>query len=313
MDPNVQLSYSAPLCCDQEAMFNGTNGVLNGVYGTQSCVSQDCEGCLDADDNCTGAYAGDACWSDAAPGCCWDDSGNQGGDPYCDLWDQYGTDETGAHCSPPNDLDVDDCGSDDGIWGYCDSNGCCVPGDNYYDPILIDVNGDGYSLTSVPNGVMFDMVGNGKQVQTAWTSAGSDDAFLALDRNGDGRIDNGTELFSNFTPQPNTKSGKNGWNALAFYDLPENGGNGDGWIDAQDAVYSKLLLWVDKNHNGVSEPNELFTLPQLGVKRIFLHYTQSKWVDAYGNMFRYRARMVRGDPYPGEDDWAYDVLLQHGK
>jgi hypothetical protein len=178
---------------------------------------------------------------------------------------------------------------------------CC---DEAYDPIIIDVQGNGYSLTSAANGVEFDMAGNGKLARMAWTSAGSDNAFLALDRNGNGVIDNGTELFSNFTPQPNTKSGKNGWNALAFYDLPENGGNGDGWIDAQDAVYSKLLLWVDKNHNGISEPNELFTLPQLGVKRIFLKDTLTKWVDAYGNVFRYRARMVREDPYPEADQWA---------
>jgi len=262
MDPHTwQYNYTAPLCCDQELMYNATGG----AYGTPSCGGGGGGGDGGSGGDCD---YGQECFGGNGDECCYADSF---GDPAC------------------------------GVGVYCDNEYCCDPG---YDPIIIDVNGDGYSLTSVANGVMFDMAGNGEPVQMAWTSAGSDDAFLALDRNGDGRIDNGTELFSNFTPQPNTKSGKNGWNALAFYDLPENGGNGDGWIDAQDAVYSKLLLWVDKNHNGISEPNELFTLPQLGVKRIFLKDTLTKWVDAYGNVFRYRARMVREDPYPEADQWA---------
>jgi len=174
------------------------------------------------------------------------------------------------------------------------------------------VDGDGYALTSAANGVMFDMAGNGKKVQIAWTSGGSDDAFLALDRNGNGRIDNGTELFSNFTPNSGGRQG-NGFIALAFYDQPANGGNGDGWIDAHDAVYPKLLLWVDKNHNGISEPSELFSLPQLGIQRISLDYALNNWTDAYGNVSRYRSTVVRQHPYPGENDWGYDVLLQSRK
>lgn len=202
--------------------------------------------------------------------------------------------------------------SECGLMGSCGSNGCCL---GAYTPIIIDVKGDGYSLTSAVNGVEFDMAGAGKTVQIAWTSAGSDDAFLALDRNGNGRIDDGTELFGNYTPQPAPGGGlpKNGWNALAVYDQPAKGGNGDGWIDAQDAIYSKLLLWVDKNHNGKSEPHELFTLRQLGIARICLSYTSSTWTDAFGNVFRYRSSVVHQNPYLGQQDAAYDVLLQTQK
>lgn len=157
-------------------------------------------------------------------------------------------------------------------------------------------------------GVNFDFSGTGKPIRLSWTTAGWEGGFLALDRNGNGLIDNASELFSNLTPQPATP-GKvgNGFLALAVYDLPANGGNGDGWIDAQDAIFSKLLVWVDKNHNGISEPGELLTLKQAGIQAISLKYSLSKWKDAYGNTFRYSAQS-RTNTSPNQV--VYDVLLQ---
>jgi hypothetical protein len=89
-------------------------------------------------------------------------------------------------------------------------------------PICIDTRDEKFQWTSSAAGVMFDVRGDGKPVRIAWTASGSKDAFLALDRTPNGKIDDGIELFENYKQQP--KSSTHGFLALAEFDKPEHGG-----------------------------------------------------------------------------------------
>jgi hypothetical protein len=190
-----------------------------------------------------------------------------------------------------------------GTW--IDSDGNCYCGDT---PIIIDLQGKGIRLSSPAEGVFFDLRANGTPRRYSWPESNTENAFLALDRNHNGLIDNGAELFGNVTSQPKGLK-RNGFIALAEYDKPENGGNADGQIDAHDAIYSGLLLWIDQNRNGRSEPEELSTLDARGVTSISLGVKLDQRRDQYGNLFRFRSR-IESAASGSAGPWAWDVLLQ---
>jgi hypothetical protein len=191
---------------------------------------------------------------------------------------------------PPPDLGPQ-CG-DNGWVGQCS-------------PIVINFGRGDYQLTGSNSPVLFDMSGTGTPVKMGWTAAGADEAFLWLDRNHNGKVTGGAELFGNFTPLKDGQLAANGFEALREYD-----DNRDGVIDERDAVWGRLMLWRDLNHNGISEPNEITTLAGSGVTRIELGYHWTGRLDVYGNAFKYESTVrLSDDGFRPRPKPVYDIFF----
>lgn len=157
-------------------------------------------------------------------------------------------------------------------------------------PILIDVERDHYQLTGLSDAVTFDIDGDGDEEVLGWTEATSDDAFLALDRNVNGIIDSGRELFGDSTEQPPSES-PNGFAALAVLDRPEYGGNEDGKITDADLAFYQLLLWTDRNHDAYSQGSEIEPLSTSAIEAIELNYVENGQADQHGNWLRWKSKV----------------------
>lgn len=153
-------------------------------------------------------------------------------------------------------------------------------------PILIDLGHDGIHLGQADVGVEFDLLATGKPLTLQWVAPQGNEAFLALDRNYNRTIDDGSELFGNGTPLASnpTEKSPNGFVALAQYDNPELGGNNDGYITSADEVWHQLLLWLDSNADGQSSPNEIHTLSAYGIHQLETIPKQSDRQDQAGNL-----------------------------
>jgi hypothetical protein len=282
----IQSIQDTPWSCGAPVAGCG-GGACSGTYpqavSDSGCCIASGSACASNEPCCPGTI----CRSSGSCGACSDTGGACGTDYDCCSSDIC----SGSVCTTP-------CACYD-AYGACLID--CTPS-----PVIIDLNGEGFHLTDAKNGVVFDVAGTGHPIRMGWIAAGADNAFLALP-GADGLVHSGKQLFGNYTTQPPSTT-PNGFAALAVYDDPKNGGNADGVIDSKDAIFSSLRLWVDANHDGISQPEELHTLPSLGVNSISLKYKESRKTDQYGNQFRYRAR-VNGEESQDVGQTAYDVFF----
>lgn len=248
------------------------NGTLR--YGTRSVASSDCQ-------------TADAMWwvssQESAPPCTARDcTPPPPADPYCD-----------AYC-----------------WTSCDSYGCPSLPPCWCSPVLIDLDDNGFDLTGAAQGVTFDIDADGAPDHISWTSPSGTDAFLVLDRNANGRVDDGAELFGTSTPLTVGSRAPNGYVALQEFDTEMMGGNANGTIDAGDAIWDRLQLWVDANHDGVSNAGELVGVESAGLVEISTKYVRNNRTDQHGNVFRFKAKAIvrdkHGRPHSAN---TYDVFF----
>jgi Ca2+-binding RTX toxin-like protein len=159
-------------------------------------------------------------------------------------------------------------------------------------PLVLDLDGDGVETLALADGVYFDHDGDGFAEKTGWIAP--DDGLLALDRNGNGTIDGGAELFGDQTVLAGGVKAADGFAALAELD-----GNRDGRIDAGDAAYTQLRIWRDLNRDGLSSADELSTLADLGIVSIDTASDPSELVDPQGNEHRLLGSFTRADGATG--------------
>lgn len=175
-------------------------------------------------------------------------------------------------------------------------------------PLILDLNKDGVVGTrALSENIYFDHDGSGFKEKTGWVS--SQDGLLVLDKNNNADIEIGNELFGNQTSLNNGQLAKNGFKALAEYDL-----NNDGVIDAKDEIYQQLQVWQDINQNAHVDQGELTGLQTIGIQQIDLAYTSAKQVDVNGNHHKQQGQFIWADGTVGKiDDVWFQVDTLHSQ
>ncbi|MEG2569461.1 MAG: hypothetical protein RSA84_24950, partial [Acinetobacter sp.] len=164
----------------------------------------------------------------------------------------------------------------------------------YVDPLILDLDGNGIEITALSQGILFDANGDSIKTGTAWV--GKNDGILVWDRNNNGLIDSGQELFGDETVLMNGRKAAHGFEALAELDTGGAGeaptgttpgeelidGQNDGIFDARDSHFNQIKIWIDKNQDGISQADELKTLTELGIQsiaiqseRVSINYTDA--------------------------------------
>jgi hypothetical protein len=157
-------------------------------------------------------------------------------------------------------------------------------------PIVIDLGNNGIKLGEAGVGVYFDVNADGRRDHVQWVRPGGDEAFLALDRSGNGLIDDGTELFGVGTPLLlQGRNAPNGFVGLAQYDARQLGGNDDGLISEADAIWPQLRLWLDLNADGRATRDEMRSLRSAGITALETIPKVRKYVDDAGNIIPFWA------------------------
>ena len=165
-------------------------------------------------------------------------------------------------------------------------------------PLVLDLDGDGRILTSgVEYSVEFDINGDGEPDRMGWTSLDATDGFLWLDLNSNGVVDDGGELFGSSTRLPDGGFAAHGFEALGVYDRDSLGGNADGRISPLDSVWRELRTWVDANHDGYSQHEEIRPLGAHRITAIGLEFRTVDRIDGHLNLHAFSGEFsVRGLP-----------------
>jgi hypothetical protein len=177
-----------------------------------------------------------------------------------------------------------------------------------YSPLVFAFNqSESLSSLSINEGVQFDLMGYGFKNSTGWVSA-SQGAFLTLDLNNNGQVDDGTELFGEASMLINGSRATNGFEALAQYDS-----NSDNIVDQKDVIFNQLKLWFDLNQDGKSQQHEFRSLKQMEISHISLQYQNvaSMNQNSNGNKVLYKAQFFGPKVCGTEGCTVFDVFFNN--